>query len=249
MIVLLSESKKMNLDRDVEINRTKPRFAAQVDELVETLREFSAPQLGKAMGISEELAALNHDRFAEFYDAEPRPAISAFAGDAYQSLDVESFTPQELERSQGVLRILSGLYGLLRPADEIVPHRLEMHTKLKTSKAKDLYGFWGTQIAELAELNLAESVGDKVFLNLASNEYSKAVKSPASPVVSPRFEDIGKNGKRRVMPLYAKRARGAMTAWIIKQNITRVEDLKDFDAYGYEYDPENSTDEAPVFWR
>lgn len=249
MLILLSESKRLNFDRDVEISPTKPRFEEQTDQLVDALRGYSMPSLGKLMGISEELAVLNYNRFAKFYEADHKSAISAFDGDAYQTLRVEDFSAADLSRAQEILRIMSGLYGMLRPADEIVPHRLEQHTKLAVGDADDLYEFWGERVSKQAEADLAQTDGDHVFLNLASKEYSSMLTDPESEMVSPRFEDTTKAGKRRVIAYHAKRARGAMTAWVIKNGVNKVSQLADFDVDGYEFDEDKSTPTTPVFWR
>jgi hypothetical protein len=206
------------------------------------------------MGISPRLAALNHDRFAAWRpDAAPpdaRQAVLAFDGDVYRGLEAPAtFGERDFTHAQKTLRILSGLYGLLRPLDLIMPHRLEMGTRLATSRARDLVGFWGRRITDLLREDLAASPGAAVLVDLASREYFAAVDPGllGARVVTPAFLDEDAHGRPRMVSFHAKRARGAMAGWMVRERVTRLKDLTAFDGLGYRHDPALSAPDGPVF--
>ncbi len=231
---------------------TAPRMLAQSQELIDTLTTYSPAEIATLMKISDKLADLNAARFAEWQQPmkEPaaKPCIYAFTGDVYTGLDVNSHSQATVEALQSRLRILSGLYGLLRPMDLMMPYRLEMGTRLKNAKGKNLYEFWGDSIAELLNNDLKEQ-GSDVLLNLASQEYFKAVNTKVleADIITPVFQDE-KNGTYKVISFHAKKARGAMAAWVAKEKI-EAKQVSEFNWAGYEYQPELSSEDAPVFRR
>jgi cytoplasmic iron level regulating protein YaaA (DUF328/UPF0246 family) len=205
------------------------------------------------MGLSDSLGALNYERFQAwsrpFNEGNAKPAILAFKGDVYQGLDAESMTSKQLDWAQDHLRILSGLYGLLRPLDLMQPYRLEMGTKFANERGKDLYQFWGDIIT--GEINTAlAATASPVLLNLASNEYFKSVqqKNIDGRIITPVFMDK-KGDKYKIISFYAKKARGLMSAFIIKNKITAVEGIKKFDVDGYVYNEAMSEGDSWVFTR
>ncbi|MDX1467150.1 MAG: peroxide stress protein YaaA, partial [Halomonas sp.] len=205
------------------------------------------------MGISDKLAGLNAARFAEwhtpFTPENAKPAAQAFQGDVYVGLEADTFDDDDNAFAQEHLRILSGLYGLLRPLDLIQPYRLEMGTRLENPAGKDLYAFWKATLTAELDRAVAES-GSPALVNLASNEYFKAIdtKRLASRVITPVFKDE-KNGKLKIISFYAKKARGLMAAWMIHQRLDDPEGLKDFDVAGYAFDPALSEGDTLVFTR
>lgn len=254
--MLLSPAKTFDLSTPVVPQQTTtPRLLDQSEMLVRAMRRYSVAGVRKLMKVSEDIATLNVTRFQEwetpFTSENSRPAISTFAGDVYRGLEAPAnFSAADYDQSQQVLRILSGLYGVLRPLDLIQPYRLEMHVPLKTRRGANLHDFWGTRLTKQLSADLAESPGESVVINLASNEYSSAVQLPKlGEVISPRFEDISSTGQRKVISLFAKLARGKMAGWLIKNRITSAEVLPDFDLDGYRFDPETSTHQVPVFFR
>ncbi|MDM4015885.1 peroxide stress protein YaaA [Roseiconus lacunae] len=255
MLILLSPSKRLDYDSPVTVNtKTTPELIDSSTELADELRELTPKQIASLMGISDELATLNHQRFQDWIAPMPddatRQAAFAFKGDVYLGLEAETLTAKQLEYAQEHLRILSGLYGVLRPLDGILPYRLEMGTSLKNARGKDLYQFWGTSIAESLNHQL-EQTGSKFILNCASNEYFKAVdkKTIAAEIISPVFKDKSKNGDYRVITVYAKKARGTMAAWVIRKKAKTLKKLQQFDGDGYRYDEASSTAAKPVFLR
>lgn len=252
MLTVISPAKSLDMN-PVEIEPTEPQFPDDALRLAKTMRNLTLKDLRGLMGISEDLAKLNRDRFRA-YEAEPsddrvKPAALAFAGDTYKGLEAGSMSDDALRWAQDRLRILSGLYGLLRPLDAIQPYRLEMGSRLKTRRGKNLYDYWGDQLAK--ELNrLAGEVETDTLLNCASQEYFGAVDREALGlrVVTPVFlEDKG--GKRSVVSFYAKQARGAMARFVAENRIEDAEGLRDFDTGGYRYDAEASEEDKPVFVR
>ena len=219
--------------------------------LARTARRLTAPDLKRMMGISDDLARLNRDRFRAFdLEAETgTPAVLAFAGDVYQGLQARTLDRAGLDWGQAHLRILSGLYGVLRPLDGIQPYRLEMGVRLHTRRGETLYDFWGNRIAKQLRADL-EGQAEAVVVNLASEEYFGAVdrKALKVPVIDVRFEEE-KGGERKVLSFFAKQARGTMARWAIDRRIERAADLKAFDAGGYRIDAARSSDAALVFWR
>ncbi|MDC0658902.1 peroxide stress protein YaaA [Leisingera sp. SS27] len=252
MLVVTSPAKKLDwAEREQEM--TWPALHDDAVALAEVAREQSVTDLMKLMHISEDLAKLNHARFQDFA-ADPktqatRPAALAFAGDTYQGLEAASLDSDEMAWAQKHFRILSGLYGVLRPLDAMQPYRLEMGSRLKNPRGKNLYEFWGSKISEALNAQ-GEAVGAEVLVNCASQEYFGAVDLAALKlrVVTPVFME-DKNGTPKVVSFYAKRARGAMARYIIQGRLTDAESLKEFDAGGYAYQPQMSEPDKPVFLR
>mgnify|MGYP000079215613 CR=1 FL=1 len=253
MLVCISPAKKLDWSEAQRSDVTTPDFSADALKLAKTARDLSAPQLQKLMSISENLARLNYERFVAFSDKPAdealRPAALAFAGDTYQGLEAASFSEDDMRWAQDHLRILSGLYGLLRPLDLIQPYRLEMGTKVKNANGKDLYDYWGSCIAESIEHEMS-SHRSKTLINLASNEYFKSVqpKRFQLPVITPVFKDFS-GGTYKVLSFFAKKARGSMTSFIVKNRISKPEDIKSFDVDGYVFNPAFSTEDQWVFTR
>lgn len=255
--MLLSPAKTFDLTTPVVPEQpTGPRLLDQSEILVRTMRRYSPATMRSLMKVSEEIAALNVERFRAFETPftpdNARPAISMFAGDVYRGLDaVGTFSSEDHAQAQQMLRILSGLYGVLRPLDLIQPYRLEMHIPVRTRRGGTLHDFWGDRLTRLLAADLVDSPGAPVVVNLASREYSSAVSFPGlgAEVISPRFEDISASGQRKVISLFAKLARGRMAGWIIRERITHPDELVDFALDGYHYDPETSTPTIPVFFR
>lgn len=254
MLILLSPAKKMNFEPAPGAPKaTKPALSNHTAELAETTRKLTRGKIKTLMGISENLADLNYERFQAFKADGKSPsakqAALAFNGDVYLGLDAASFSHDDLAFAQTHLRILSGLYGLLRPLDAIQPYRLEMGSRLKTSRDANLYAFWDDIIAE--EINKAVKVhDDPTIVNLASNEYFSAVKADAlkTPVITPIFKEE-KDGKLRQLQFFAKRARGLMARWAIENRIERAEDLKKFSVDGYRFRKDGSGETIWLFTR
>lgn len=249
MIVVLSPSKSMDMNPAFVQAPSQPDFLDKSETLIATLRRYSKADLMEFMQISETLAELNLQRFKEWnppFTAEnAKVAILAFTGDVYDGLDAASLKQEELNFAQSHLRILSGLYGLLRPMDLIQPYRLEMGRKLEIMETKNLYGFWKETISET--LN---SLDGNLLINLASDEYFKAIdkRKLNKEIVTPIFKDE-KNGSFKVISFYAKKARGYMARYIIENQITAAEHILKFNANGYAYNPELSSPSEPVFTR
>ena len=249
MLVVISPAKKLNETRGAGREITEPRFPEETKQLAQKARGLTKPQLQKLMGISENLAKLNQDRFRTFEDQTQGAAALMFDGDTYTGLDAQSLSEDALRYAQEHLGILSGLYGLLRPLDAMRPYRLEMGSRLTTRRGKDLYAFWGDKIA-VALNKQAEATGATTLLNCASQEYFGAVDQSAlaMPVVTPVFlED--KPGGPKVVSFFAKQARGALARFVVEQRITDPAELSTWDAGGYRYQPDRSTPTAPVFVR
>lgn len=252
MLVVVSPAKKLDwAERDMEM--TAPVFQEDAVRLNSTARELSVAELMKLMHISEDLAKLNYDRFRTFEENPApgalRPATLAFAGDTYQGLEAASLDAEEMAWAQDHFRILSGLYGVLRPLDGMQPYRLEMGSRLKNERGKNLYEYWGSQIAEALNAQ-AEATGSDILVNCASQEYFGAVdlKALKPKVITPVFMEM-KNGTPKVVSFYAKRARGAMARYIIQHRLNDAEALKEFDTGGYVHQPELSEPDKPVFLR
>lgn len=252
MLVVISPAKRLDwAERDAVL--TQPAFQADAVRLARTMRNLTLGDLRKLMDLSPDLARLNRDRFRAFAeDPAPeatRPAALAFAGDTYQGLEAASLEPEELDWAQDHLRILSGLYGLLRPLDAIQPYRLEMGSRLRTRRGATLYAYWRDQIA-LALNAQAESIGTDVLINCASQEYFRAVAPGALKprVVTPVFYE-DKPGGPKIVSFFAKKARGAMARFIICNRLTDPASLRAFDSGGYTFLPELSRPDQPVFLR
>lgn len=252
MLVVISPAKRLDWsERDVEM--TEPAFAEDAVRLAKTARNLTLGGLQSLMDLSPDLARLNRDRFRDFAEAPRdealRPAALAFAGDTYQGLDAASLDTDEMAWAQDHLRILSGLYGVLRPLDAIQPYRLEMGSRLKTRRGANLYDYWRDAPGKALRAQ-AEALGTSILVNCASQEYFGAVdlKALKLKVITPVFlED--KEGKASVVSFFAKRARGAMARYVIQHRLTDTEALTEFDSGGYTYDPEQSTPDRPVFVR
>ncbi len=249
MLIVISPAKKLDMSDVDDVTPTRPQFAQQAKELAEVARGLSTSDLKKLMGISDNLAKLNAERFRDFGEMEEKPAALAFAGDTYQGLEAGSLDADEMRWAQDHLRILSGLYGVLRPLDAIEPYRLEMGSRLKTDHGKTLYDYWGDRIARALNEQAAET-GTDTLVNCASQEYFGAVQPDALKlrVITPVFMEE-KNGTPKVVSFHAKRARGAMARFIIQNRLTEPQTLRDFDTGGYRYDPELSEGDKMVFLR
>ncbi|WP_371397487.1 peroxide stress protein YaaA [Fretibacter rubidus] len=254
MLTLLSPAKKLNFDpAETTLSPTKPVLQSDVIEIAKVAKKQSADDLKRLMHISDNLAELNAERFKTFnLDGQSNSAKQAglaFDGDVYWGLAANSMSDDTLSYAQDHLRILSGLYGVLRPLDAIQPYRLEMGTKIENPRGKSLYDFWGTKIADQLNADM-QGHKDHTIVNLASNEYFKAVakKSIDSPVLSAKFLNV-KDGQARALMYYAKYGRGLMARWIMDNRVERADDLKDFDLDGYSFDKAASSDSELVFTR
>ncbi|KAF1370858.1 peroxide stress protein YaaA [Yokenella regensburgei] len=254
MLILISPAKTLDYQSPLATQRyTQPELLDHSQKLIREARKLSAPQIGKLMHISDKLADLNatrfHDWHPDFTPDNARQAILAFKGDVYTGLQAETFSEADFDFAQQHLRMLSGLYGVLRPLDLMQPYRLEMGIRLENSRGKDLYHFWGDTITD--KLNDAlKAQGDDVIINLASDEYFKSVKPKKlqGQLIKPVFLDE-KNGTFKVISFYAKKARGLMSRYIIENRLTKPEQLTGFDGEGYFFDEEASAKGELVFKR
>jgi cytoplasmic iron level regulating protein YaaA (DUF328/UPF0246 family) len=254
MLILLSPAKSLDYDSELPTKKhTKPRLLDDSEILVHQLRGLTPPQIGSLMKISEKLADLNAERYVQwekdFTTANSRQALFAFTGDVYQGMELADWTAEDFTEAQKKVRILSGLYGVLRPLDLMQAYRLEMGTKLENERGKNLYEFWGSKITDLLNKDLKSS-GNDLIVNLASNEYFSSVKKKElkGTLITPNFKDE-KNGKYKVISFYAKKARGMMADYIVRNGVDTVEGLKEFSTAGYQFDSESSTDTELVFLR
>lgn len=254
MIIVVSPAKSLDYESPIPTRRfTQPEFVEDSIELVENLKKLGADDLSELMHISESLGELNYSRFAnwspEFNLKNARQAIYAFKGDVYLGLQVEQFGVADINFAQKHFRMLSGLYGVLKPLDLMQPYRLEMGTRLKNNRGKDLYQFWGSKITD--HLNEAlQQQKQKVLVNLASNEYFGSVqrKELDGRIISPVFKDYS-NGSYKILSFFAKKARGSMSAYLIRNRIVSPAKIKSFSEEGYRYCEEESTEDRPVFLR
>ena len=251
MLMVISPAKNLDFESPLATGTyTQPAFLDDACELIDQLKPLEPHQVSNLMHISEKLGQLNADRFSQwhtpFTPENARPAVLAFNGDVYTGLNAPGFSEDDFSFAQNHLRILSGLYGLLKPLDLMQPYRLEMGTRFENTRGKDLYAFWGDTITNA--LNDANDSG--VLINLASNEYFKSVrkKSLNARIITPQFKDW-KNGQYKMISFYAKKARGLMCAYAIKNRITAPEDLKQFDYDGYRFSDEQSSGDNWVFLR
>lgn len=253
MLAVISPAKKLDMTLVPGRDMTQPAFLEQAQELVEIARGLDAAGLQKLMHISAKLAELNVERFAQFSDTpEPdaiKQAMYMFAGDTYTGLDAKTLDDDAVAYAQGHLRILSGLYGLLRPLDGIHPYRLEMGSKLASPKGKNLYEFWGAALSEALN-ETANEVGTDMVLNCASNEYFSAVDKDALTVrvITPVFHEL-RDGTAKVISFHAKKARGAMARFVVENRVTTLEALKEFEVGGYAFDQDQSAGDVLVFSR
>jgi cytoplasmic iron level regulating protein YaaA (DUF328/UPF0246 family) len=254
MLIVLSPAKSLNYTTPSSIDQhTQPQFIERSAELINQLKHLSPAEIASLMSISDPLAALNAQRYAawskKFTRKNAKQAILAFDGDVYGGLDAATLNAAEMQYAQAHIRILSGLYGILRPLDLMQPYRLEMGTRFATARGKDLYKFWGDALTKAlaAEMKKAKS---EALINLASEEYFKAVqpKSLGVPLVTPVFEDW-KNGEYKIISFYAKRARGLMARYATVNAVTHPEMLKDFNHEGYAFDGKRSNEYRWVFRR
>ena len=259
MLILISPAKTLDFETPAEYNHfSQPAFLSDTETLVEQLQTLSAAEISSLMKISAKLGELNAGRYQTwqpaFDDHNAKQALLAFQGDVYQGLNADSFDQADFDFAQEHLRILSGLYGVLRPLDLIQPYRLEMgtklaHPKLRSLSANTLYDFWQDKLAQEINQQLGK-LEQRIIVNLASNEYFKAAKPKllTGEIITPVFKDW-KNGKYKIISFYAKKARGIMSAYIIKNRIEKIEDLKSFNDAGYNFNKELSDNSNLVFTR
>ena len=254
MLMVISPAKTLDYTSALATEQhTQPRFVEQSSQLIDVLRQLAPNELAQLMKLSDKLAGLNVARFTEwtpeFTQDNARQAILAFKGDVYTGLDAATLSEADFTYAQQHLRILSGLYGVLRPLDLMQAYRLEMGTKLDNPKGKNLYEFWGEHITDSLNQCLAEQ-GSEVLLNLASNEYFKAVKPKLlkAYLVNVDFKDL-KNDHYKIISFYAKKARGMMARYVIQHQVSTVNALKDFNEQGYYYSAEHSKPDHLVFLR
>lgn len=257
MLIVVSPAKSLDYESPLATKKfSEPEMLDRSAELVSIMAKKSPDDISELMSVSPALGELNFNRFQDwerpFTTDNARPALLAFNGDVYTGMDAaNSFSERDFTHAQKTLRILSGLYGVLRPLDLMQPYRLEMGTKLANPQGRNLYDFWGTQIADRLNADIANSPGANVLVNLASNEYFGAVDTAhlEAPIVSPVFLDAKGDGEHKIVSFFAKKARGVMSAWIIQNRISARKSLVEFDGMGYSYDAARSTAEAPVFTR
>ena len=254
MLILISPAKTLDYETPATTKKsTQPAMLAAAQTLIDELRGLAPQDISKLMHISDKLGTLNYDRYQHwsqpFTSDNAKQAVLAFKGDVYTGLDAESFNTDELSFAQNHLRILSGLYGLLRPLDLMQPYRLEMGTKFANSRGKNLYEFWGSDITKALNQQLKASKSEAI-INLASNEYFKSVKTKElnAELITPIFKDK-KNGEYKIISFYAKKARGMMSAYAIKNGILEAAKLKKFNTAGYAYSEALSEGNSWVFTR
>lgn len=254
MLILISPAKTLDFDSKAVIDQVSmPEFTDEAKQLITQLRNYSVQEIAQLMKLSDKLASLNVARYESWeYQhtvGNARQAILAFKGDVYTGLDAESLSDSDFAFAQQHLRILSGLYGVLKPLDLMQPYRLEMGTRLKTQQGLNLYDFWGDRLTDHLNADAAQA-SDPLIINLASNEYFGVInkKRLEGRLISPVFKDW-KNGQYKIISFYAKKARGLMSRYLIQQQIESAEGLLKFDLDGYYYSPEDSGPDAPVFLR
>ena len=254
MLIIISPAKTLDYKTEPTTQEyTIPEFLDESEKLVSKLQKLSAKKLSKLINISADLGNLNYERYQTwhlpFTPKNSKQAVLAFNGDVYTGLDAPTLSEKKLKLAQEKLRILSGLYGILKPLDLMQPYRLEMGTKFGVGRAKDLYSFWGNKITKNIQEAINES-GSKILVNLASNEYYKSIdaKKLDVEIVTPVFKDK-KNGEYKMISFFAKKARGLMTRFILEHNIEHASDLQAFDAEGYVFNPRLSKPGKPVFTR
>lgn len=254
MLIVISPAKTLDYETPVKIkDYSVPDYLSDAQLLIRRARKYSAADLMALMDVSEQIADLNVQRFADwrtpFTTNNAKQAILAFKGDVYVGLGAETFTKKDFQFAQQHLKILSGLYGLLRPLDLMQPYRLEMGRKIDTERGKNLYEFWGDILTEGLNAQL-KKLGTDYLINLASNEYFKAVKTKKlnAQVITPEFKDY-KNGAYKMMGVYAKKARGLLSRFIIRHQLTEPQQIKEFNEEGYQYNPQLSGGNSWVFTR
>lgn len=254
MLIVVSPAKTLDFESPLVTEKhTQPDFISQASQLITVCKKLKPSDIASLMKVSDKIASLNVARFAQwsktFTPENSRQAILAFKGDVYAGLEAEQFSDVDFDYAQQHFRMLSGLYGLLKPLDLMQPYRLEMGTKLENKKGTNLYHFWGESITKKINKDMQEN-GDDLLINLASNEYFKAVKPKLvkGKVITPVFKDQ-KNGQYKVISFFAKKARGMMAKYLIQNQISTVEGLKEFDMAGYYYVAEESSETELVFKR
>ncbi len=253
MIIVISPAKTLDYTKSTLQATDTPKFRKHANQLIEILKTKSPEDLKKLMSISDQLAELNYRRFQKFSsrytDNNSKASIMAFKGDVYLGLEAETLQIEDITFAQKHLRILSGLYGLLKPLDKMQPYRLEMGTTLANEKGNNLYIFWGDQITKAINRDLA-SQEEKVLVNLASNEYFKSIhtKKIKAKILDISFKEF-RNGTLSFISFNAKKARGLMSRYIIQNKITKVDDIKGFNLDNYYFDEENSTEDNFLFVR
>lgn len=254
MLIVLSPAKTLDFDTTSHsVKSTKPPMLTNAEELIRVMRGKDVEEIRALMKVSEKIAALNIERYRDWSieknKSQGKQAIYAFMGDVYTGLNAASFSSEDIQFAQTYLRILSGLYGMLRPLDKMQAYRLEMGTKITTDKGKSLYDFWGNKVTLMLNKH-AKVSGSSYLLNLASEEYFKVIKKEELnlDLVTPIFKDK-KNGKYKIISFYAKKARGMLARFAIKNRITNPEDLTEFSEQGYFFDATNSEPHTPIFLR
>ena len=253
MLLIISPAKTLKTDISASQDSTMPIFIKEAKYLASELKKFKPAQLSQLMGISAKLAQLNYERYQQwkspYNNKESFNAIYTFRGEVFNGIDIDSFSEKEIEYTNKHLRILSGLYGILKPMDAILPYRLEMGTKLILGENKNLYNYWGNLITDIINKDLAE-LKDDTLINLASEEYFRSINTKIlkASIITPIFKEY-KNGKYKVISIYAKKARGLMSSYILKNQLKRVEDIKHFDAEGYYFNDIISDKEQFIFTR
>jgi uncharacterized protein len=257
VLIVVSPAKSLDYESKLPTRKfTEPQMLDRSAELIEIMRTKTPDQIGALMSISPSLAQLNHERYHDFELPftlkNARQALIAFDGDVYDGMQARTmFTTADFTHAQKTFRMLSGLYGVLRPLDLMMPYRLEMGTKLSNPRGKDLYAYWGDTITDALRADIVASPGQKVLVNLASQEYFGSVR-PAkldAPVIAPVFLDADGKGEYRIVSFFAKKARGTMAAWLIRERIKSTRSLPEFTGMGYAYDPTRSTKTEPAFIR
>ena len=254
MLIVLSPAKSLDYKTPTKVKApTLPEFVSESAKLIADLKKLAPQDVAKLMGLSDQLATLNVGRYRDwskkFTEENSKPAIYAFDGDVYDGFDVKTLNAKSLEFAQNHIRILSGLYGALRPLDLMQAYRLEMGTAFQNARGKDLYAFWGNRVTKSIK-EVLEQQKKPVLLNLASEEYFKVLQPEEldCPVISPVFQDA-KDGKYKIISFYAKRARGLMARFVVENRITDPADLKGFNVDGYKYCAAESKENKPVFRR
>ena len=254
MLIILSPAKTLDeSEPSVQLDFTKPDFLDKSERIIRKLNRFSVRKIKSLMNLSDKLTILNKQRYTEFSvpftPENAKQSVLMFKGDVYEGLAIDDFSREDFEFGQKHLRILSGLYGALRPLDLIQPYRLEMGTHLPVGKRKNLYQFWQDSVTDYLNAALSEQ-GDSSLINLASNEYFKVVNTKRfkGQIISPAFKEE-RDGSFMMISFFAKKARGLLARYIIKNQLGRVEDIKNFDLEGYRYNFELSTENEPIFTR
>lgn len=253
MLAVISPAKTLDFESSIAFETTQPRLKKHANELISVLREKDANEVKQLMNLSDQLATLNVERYRAFKKAHTehnsKAALFAFKGDVYIGLDAETLAEDEVSYAQNHLRILSGLYGILRPLDVIQPYRLEMGTKLTVHEYKNLYQYWGDKITKVINRDL-KALGNRTLVNLASQEYFKAVDKKAlkADVIEVEFLDFHQ-GEFKVISFFAKKARGLISRFMTQNQINNVKDLREFDSEGYLFDTKRSSEQRLVFLR